>query len=171
MNPAATLRRLAPHDVGEYRQIRLAALCITPDAFGSTFDAEATRPDSEHAERLATSVVIGAYLDGRIVGMLGCKRYDGARELHKAFLWGFYVDPAHRCSGLGSSLLVAVVEAVPSGVEQLLLTVVATNAPAITLYERFGFSAYGTEPRSLKTAGAYADEMLMVLFLTDRTSP
>ena len=100
--------------------------------------------------------------------MVGCKRHDGARELHKAFLWGFYVEPAFRRSGVASALLEASLRAVDDGVEQVLLTVVAQNRPAIALYEKFGFRPYGTEPRSLKTSGAYNDELLMVLFLADR---
>ena len=51
----------------------------------------------------------------------------------------------------------------------VLLTVVADNQPAIALYEQFGFRPYGMEPRSLKKSSGYADEMLMVLFLADRT--
>ena len=170
MHPA-TLRRLGPDDLADYRHIRLTALATAPDAFTSTYDAEAARPDVEHIERLLTSSVFGAYLDGRIVGMLGCRRYDSARETHKAFLWGFYVEPFHRQSGLAGLLIEASLDTVPAGVEQILLTVVATNHPAISLYKRFGFRPYGTEPRSLKSAGFYAEEHLMVLFLSDRRSP
>lgn len=170
MNPA-TIRRLGPEDIGDYRHIRLAALATAPDAFGSTYDAEVARPAANHAARLTTSIVVAAYIDDRIVGMLGCQRYDGGRETHKAFLWGFYVEPHHRRTGLARSLIEAALDAMQPSVEQILLTVVATNRPAIALYERVGFRPYGTEPRSLKTSGVYTDEMLMVLFLTDRTSP
>jgi ribosomal protein S18 acetylase RimI-like enzyme len=102
--------------------------------------------------------------------MLACKRHDGAREIHKAFLWGFFVEPSHRRSGLASALMKAGLDAAQTSVEQVLLTVVADNRPAIALYERFGFRPYGLEPRSLKTAGAYTDELLMILFLADRLS-
>jgi ribosomal protein S18 acetylase RimI-like enzyme len=171
MRSAAAVRRLAEEDVQDYRQIRLSALRTTPDAFGSTYDAEAARSDEQHAGRLATSVVFGAYAGDEIVGVVGCKRYDNARELHKAFLWGFYVEPAHRRCGVASGLLTASLRAAPDGVEQILLTVVADNRPAIALYEQFGFRPYGIEPRSLASSGTYVDEMLMVLFLADRTSP
>lgn len=171
MNPTATIRRLAPGDVQDYRHIRLSALSTTPEAFGSTYEAEVTQADARYASRLATSIVFGAYVEDRIVGMLGCKPHDGAREIHKAFLWGFFVEPDQRGSGLASALLDAALNAAHSIAEQVLLTVVADNRPAIRLYERFGFRPYGTEPRSLKTSGVYADETLMVLFLTDRTSP
>jgi ribosomal protein S18 acetylase RimI-like enzyme len=165
------VRRLTETDLGDYRQLRLSALRTTPDAFGSTYDAEAAQPDEQHARRLATSVVFGAYSEDQIVGILGCKRYEGARELHKAFLWGFYVEPRYRRSGVATHILDASLQAMQPMVEQVLLTVVSTNRPAIALYQRFGFRPYGTEPRSLKTAGVYTDETLMVLFLADRLSP
>lgn len=170
MHPAS-IRRLGPDDLVDYRHIRLTALVTSPEAFSSTYDAEAARPDVEHIERLVTSSVFGAYVDGRIVGMLGCRCQSSARETHKAFLWGFYVEPSHRRSGLAGLLVEASLTTVPAGVEQILLTVVATNRPAISLYERIGFKTYGTEPRSLKSSGIYSDEHLMVLFLSDRRSP
>ncbi len=49
--------------------------------------------------------------------------------------------------------------------EQLHLTVVRGNDKAIALYQRFGFTTYGIEPRALKSAGIYVDELLMVLLL------
>ena len=42
---------------------------------------------------------------------------------------------------------------------------VENQVAAIALYERFGFRRYGVEPRALKSAAGYANEVLMVLFL------
>ncbi len=165
------VRRLETGDVQDYRHIRLAALRTTPDAFGSTYQAVASQTDEQHAERLATSIVFGAFADDQIVGMVGCKRYENAKEIHKAFLWGFYVEPNYRRSGVASRLLDASLNAMQDGVEQVLLTVVADNRPAIALYEQFGFRTYGLEQRSLKSASGYVDESLMALFLADRTAP
>ena len=50
-------------------------------------------------------------------------------------------------------------------VEQLTLSVVRDNEAAAGLYRALGFEAYGVEPRALKGAGGYADEVLMVCFL------
>lgn len=141
----------------------------TPQAFGSTYAAEAALPDEHFAGRLATSAVFGAYADDQIVGVIGCKRHEGVQECHKAFIWGLYVDPAFRRSGVARALLDACLQAVDPGVEQLLLTVVADNRPAIALYEHFDFRPYGVEPRALKSNGIYADEVLMVLLLSGPT--
>jgi ribosomal protein S18 acetylase RimI-like enzyme len=50
-------------------------------------------------------------------------------------------------------------------VEQLTLSVVQDNEAARNLYRALGFETYGIEPRALKSAAGYADELLMVCFL------
>jgi ribosomal protein S18 acetylase RimI-like enzyme len=45
---------------------------------------------------------------------------------------------------------------------------VQDNAAAPALYRGLGFEAYGVEPRALKSAAGYADEVLMVRFLASR---
>jgi ribosomal protein S18 acetylase RimI-like enzyme len=166
--PQATLvRPLAVSDVDDYRTIRLAALGTAPEAFGSTHALEASRPDERHAERLASSLVMAAYAGGRIVGMIGFRREPGPRTAHKGSIWGFYVEPGQRGRGVGSALLSALLAALRGVVEQVTLSVVAENAAAIALYERFGFARYGLEPRALKDASGWSDEALMVLFLDD----
>ena len=57
----------------------------------------------------------------------------------------------------------AVIEAAADTVEELRLTVVASNATAVRLYARCGFREYGVEPRALKIGDRYHDEVLMAL--------
>jgi ribosomal protein S18 acetylase RimI-like enzyme len=159
------VRRLAAADAADYRAIRLAALKGDPQAFGSTYEAEAERPLTHFAERLATSAVHGAYGDAGIVGMAGFKRQAGARDRHKAFVWGTYVCPEMRRRGVARALMQAVLEEASTVVEQLTLCVVRDNAAALALYRDLGFEVYGVEPRALKGAAGYADEVLMVRFL------
>ncbi|PZF79063.1 GNAT family N-acetyltransferase, partial [Jiangella anatolica] len=77
-------------DVADYRAIRLAALKDSPDAFGSTYEAEVGLSTEAFAERLATTIVLGAYAgtgsDARIVGMVGFKQQRIAKLAHKGFV-------------------------------------------------------------------------------------
>lgn len=162
---ALQIRRLGARDAADYRSIRLAALQGAAAAFGSTYAAEVARPLSHFAERLTSSVVFAAYLDGEVVGMAGFKQEEGARDRHKGFVWGTYVQPRARRQGVAEELMRVLFEAAGAVVEQLTLCVVKENAAALALYGKLGFEVYGTEPRALKSADGYADEVLMVRFL------
>lgn len=54
-----------------------------------------------------------------------------------------------------------VAEARAGGIEQIILTVVAGNARARRVCQRWGFSGCGTEPRAIKVGDVYLDEELM----------
>lgn len=163
--PAVTIRRLVASDAEDYRTIRLAALAREPDAFGSVYDVEVARPLSAFAERLETSVVLGAHIGERIVGMVGLKRETGPKDSHKGFVWGLYVRPSARGRGVARALMQALIAAADAGIEQLTLTVVEGNEAALRLYRKLGFEVYGLEPRALKSPAGYRNEVLMVLFL------
>ncbi|AHI76674.1 acetyltransferase domain protein [Burkholderia thailandensis USAMRU Malaysia  len=164
-SPSVAIRRLAAAHAADYRAIRLAALRDAPHAFGSTYDAEAARPLAAFAEQLDGAIVFGAYVGGAIAGMVGVEPLEGAKECHKGFLWGMYVAPAARRLGIGSALLDAALAAAARTLEQVTLAVVDGNGAARAFYERHGFVAYGVEPRAIKGANGYADELLMVKFL------
>ncbi|MBX3143321.1 MAG: GNAT family N-acetyltransferase [Trueperaceae bacterium] len=165
MPGAIEIRRLTDSDVEDFRTIRLSALRTAPDAFGSTYASEAARSLNETRERIAGSEVFGAYVGGEIVGMIALRRETYPKVKHKALIWGFFVEPRMQNRGVGARLMTALIEAARGTVEQITLMVVKDNEPALALYERFGFVAYGVEPRALKTEAGYFDEVLMVKFL------
>jgi len=158
------IRRIGAEQVADYRAIRLTALQLDPDAFGSTYEVEAARPLTWFEDATRNLAIFGAYADERIVGMIGFGRHTGAKIQHKGFLWGMFVHPSMRRHGAGAALLRAAIEHASPVVEQIMLSVVTTNQAAIALYEKFGFTPYGRETRALKIDGNYADELLMVRF-------
>lgn len=162
-NDPIAIRRLQASDAHDYRTLRLAALSTAPEAFSSTYAVEVRRSLAEHAERLVTSAVYGAYAADEIVGLIGFRRCDGEKEAHKGFVWGFYVSPRWRRRGVGAALIAALLKEARESVEQATLSVSEENRDAISLYERFGFSTYGVEPRALKSAASYSNAALMAL--------
>ena len=118
-----------------------------------------------HADRLSASLVAMGVFDGpELVGFAGVIRKAGPKEQHKGVLWGVHVEPGHRRRGLGAAVVRAPCDAARGPVEQVHLTVTVGGA-ALRLNERLGFGRYGLEPRALKAAGRYHDEILMVLVL------
>lgn len=155
------VRRLLPADAAVYREIRLEALKLSPEAFSTTFCAENSAPLDWFAGRLDRSAVFGAFAGSDLLGIVGFRIGQTRKEAHKGMLWGMYVRPKARHSGLGRRLVEAVIADASRCVELIQLTVVGGNEPARRLYASLGFTVYGFEKNSLKQDGRYWDEVLM----------
>ena len=162
--PPFTLRRLDGSDAAAYRELRLEGLRSHPEAFGVSWEDEASKPTEWFAERLKGNAVFGGWLDSlTLVGVAGLKVPEAAKLRHKGILWGMYVMPEARGSGLAPTLIARVVEHATDAVEEIQLTVAASNLAAVRLYARAGFVQYGLDRRALKIGDQYFDEMLMTL--------
>ena len=149
--PPFTLRRLGGSDAAGYRALRLQGLRTHPEAFGTAWDEEASRPLDWFAERLERNAVFGGCLNGAILaGVAGLRVPDGVKLRHKGMLWGMYVVPEARGSGLATALVARVVKHAKDIVEEIQLTVAASNLAAVRLYARVGFVQYGLDRRALK---------------------
>lgn len=167
MAPTFTLRRLGLPDAAGYRELRLEGLRRHPEAFGASWEDEAAKPLAWFAERLERNAVFGASLDAAaLVGTAGLLVPDAAKLRHKAVLWGVFVQPQARGTGLAAALVARVLEQARGIVEEVRLTVVASNPAAVRLYTRAGFRQYGLERRALKVGNEYHDELLMALQLS-----
>jgi RimJ/RimL family protein N-acetyltransferase len=156
------IRPFAPDEAPLYRDIRLEALRMNPEAFGASFEQESTHPLSFFAERVTSNVIFGGFQDGAVLGTAGFMIQSGLKRQHKGTLWGMYVRPEARGTGLARRLVTVVLDHARGHVQLVQLTVVAENATARRLYASLGFEAYGMEARSLYVAGRYLDEVLMV---------
>jgi ribosomal protein S18 acetylase RimI-like enzyme len=168
-SPSPPLRRLSAADAVRYREIRLEALELAPEAFGSIFAAENAEPVAFFADQLAKSAVFGAFDGDILLGVVGFFSREGTKRKHRGVLWGLYVRPAARQAGLGRRLVEAVICHARAEVEQLELNVVSGNWAARRLYEDLGFVEYGVEKNSLKADGRYWDQVLMVKQLSPET--
>ena len=158
------LRRLVQESATDamlYREIRLEALQASPEAFGSTFETENAQPLSSFSATLGNSTVLGAFRDSKLVAIAGFAVQQGQKMAHKGLLWGMYVRPAARNTGIGRRLVEAVCHLARQRVELIQLSVVRDNEQARSLYASLGFLEYGVEKNSLKQGGRYYDEVLM----------
>jgi RimJ/RimL family protein N-acetyltransferase len=158
------VRRLEASDVADYRELRLESMKVHPEAFGASWESEGEKPISWWAERLQTTTVFGGWVNNSpLVGVVGFAVYDPPKLRHKGVLWGMYVRPEARGTGLAAALVRQVVAHAGTLVEQVCLTVIASNVAARRLYNAAGFEEYGLERRGLKVGSEYYDQVLMVL--------
>jgi ribosomal-protein-alanine N-acetyltransferase len=83
----------------------------------------------------------------KLLGYLICARYDTVWHL-----MNIAVDPALRRRGIAWALLEQMIQRAGRDREYT-LEVRTSNAPAIALYERFGFRSAGTRPRYYRDNG------------------
>ncbi|QBR00227.1 GNAT family N-acetyltransferase [Paraburkholderia pallida] len=164
-----TIRTLTEDDIDAFHALRLQAAVDTPYGIVPTREEEARWSREENIARVRETdqqAVFGAFDGTALVGIVGWRREARQKLAHKSLIWGVFVEPAYRRTGVARRLMERAVErARASGVEQVHLAVGARNPRAQTLYRSLGFTVYGTEPRAPCIDGEYFDEELMVLML------
>ena len=142
------IRTFAEHEWAIYKDLRLAALTESPDAFGSTLAREVGRSEADWASRLAAGVnsawdfPIVAQIDSQPIG-LAWGRIEQSNPT-VANLYQVWVHPNYRRLGAGQMLLEAVMAwAMDKQVDFLELGVTCGDSPALRLYLRAGFEPVG----------------------------
>ncbi|WP_295956999.1 GNAT family N-acetyltransferase [Rhodoferax sp.] len=149
------IRRLDPSDATTYRALRLRALREHADAFTSSFEEESARPLADTEKRLAgTDKLWGAFVNGTLAAMVGLSVETRTKNHHKATLVGMYVAPEYTRRGLAHALVETALHAArASGIARVVLTVTDNNPAALALYQKTGFTAFGTEPDAIRVDG------------------
>lgn len=144
----ATVRRVRADEGQLLRDIRLAALQESPTAFGSTYEAEASRADDQWIERAQRGaagvdrVTFFAFVNDEIVGLVGGFRPDSAGPT--VDLVSMWTAPRARRLGVGRALVTAVLQwATEASATTVHLWVTRGNEPALRLYESMGFRPTG----------------------------
>jgi RimJ/RimL family protein N-acetyltransferase len=173
--PAHAIRLLTHADLPAYKALRDEALRTAPDAFTSDYASSVANPAEHYAGRMGTPesgrFVLGAF--NAAGDLLGSIALEGEQRLHKrhcASVVGMMVAPTAQKKGIATQLVAACATLAEANcqLEQLVLTVTASNSHVVRLYERAGYVGYGLQPRAIKVAGIYYDKLHMLLDLTAR---
>jgi RimJ/RimL family protein N-acetyltransferase len=165
---AVSLRPTREEDAEAYRELRLEGLRTHSEVFGEAYAASLERPPERWQRTVRDgagselSILYVAEAGGKLVGMAGIYRIDGAKMRHSGNIWGVYIRPEWRGAGLADALIGACVGwARELELRLVKLSVVTTNTQAICRYVRCGFSIYGVEPEVIYHNNVYYDELLM----------
>lgn len=124
------------------KQLRIAALKDTPDAFASTLEHALNLDDTQWInafEELATFIIVS---DKKDLGMVRCA--PDKSDSSCAFLISMWVAPEIRRTGAATKLVQAVIQwAKANGYSRLLLDVANDNFAAIALYSKLKFGPTG----------------------------
>lgn len=164
------VRALDKGDLHRFRAIRLSALQLAPQAFGSTFEEENAYSESVFARRLEQvngNIIFGAFNGENLLGIAGFHRHERKSARHRGTLVSVYVAPEARGLSLGKVLVQTIIEHAAQHVVILDAKVVATNEPAKRIYDELGFKSYGVECKSLYVQGQYLDQELLYIDFSD----
>ncbi len=167
---AILIREAVLSDAQQYRELRLDALQDSPTAFSADYQVNLNHPMTYWENRLRFDeygTIFFAEHSHTLMGMTGIRQRESPKTKHSADIYSVYVKPEWRGLHIAGEILEACAEwAKARDVIVLKLGVMATNKPAVRLYERCGFKIYGTEPFDIFYDGKYYDLHLMHRTLT-----
>ena len=163
------IRRTDADDWRSLRDVRLAALADSPDAFGSSLERER---DADESDWLGW--ITGDGWEGDVAtfvaeeesGFIGMATgFHPADEPAVAHLFGMWVQPDRRSEGIGRALVTAVVgwAGARADVEQVVLRVTTTNETAVRFYASCGFVGTSDAPEPLREGSAISTQKMRLL--------
>ncbi len=164
------IRKLQPDESNSYREIRLQCLKNYPMHFTSNYHDEKAKAklffQTYIEESDKNNFVIGAFLNTNLIAISGFNRYERKKIEHKGRIIQVYVNPNYQRQQVGLNLIKSTIDEAfkISNIEQIEIDVIATNTHAEKLYQKMGFSTYGTQTNFMKVEDVYYDHRMMMLF-------
>lgn len=166
--PQIELCQAAPEDAAEFlaytKRVGGQSNNLTFGSEGLPISVEQAHDFLQAMHEEPSSALFCARADGVLVGTANISGLP-RRMSHRAEL-AISVDQSYWGRGIGTKLMETVIAyAKENGVELLNLEVREDNAPAIHLYQKFGFQTIGVFPAFFKIGEEYIDFLLMTLDL------
>jgi cyclohexyl-isocyanide hydratase len=162
------IRLLAPDDAVPYSALWQDALLSQPQFFRMALEDDTAQHIPTHFAE--DSFTIGAFDQLHLIGSVSVERDFRLKHKHKALLFKMVVRPDFAGRGIGRQLMREAMQRAEKakGLRQLYLTVLASNARAMHLYQSLGFVEFAHEPEAIHIGDTYVDELQMVYRLPRR---
>lgn len=162
------VRELAGSDWELFRSVRLRALEESPEAFVADHESEADEDDEFWQARMERSQRLLAEVDDEPAGIVSLGPVEDRPEAGQIF--GLWVDPALRGTGVATALVRAGVDAAArAGKEHVLYWVGTDNGRAVAFASGFGFRPT-SERRPMRVASeADGEEEIAMDLPVDQT--
>lgn len=163
-----TVRVARREDWRRLRELRLAALLDSPDAFGMTYEESVAAHDESWQWWISGAgsgtpvITFIAEQRSELIGM--ATGAEDADDPNTAHLFGMFVRPEARGEGVGASLSEAVIEwARAEGFERIVLRVSDGNETARNMYERLSFEDVDGDASPLREGSTVATRGMTLL--------
>ncbi len=161
-----SIRQLTEADAEAFQQLRRAVTEHNPIPMGLSMEEELGRSIEGFRQQLSypePNAAFGAFVGDELVGTAAVawpSKFPSSR--HKTNLWGVFVHPRVRRSGIGRAVTSRAVDhASQAGVRRVNLLVYVPNPEAVSLYKSLGFDECGMEPEAVCLGGKYYDGLYM----------
>jgi ribosomal protein S18 acetylase RimI-like enzyme len=167
------IRELTPKDAAQFKALRQRAVEVNEGGFAISLDDWINRPVDEIKEMLEqeqaslNDFILGAFVNDKLVGMIGFFRPTKPKVGQKGHIWGTFMTPEWRGQRLAGKLLDDLINRARKlpGITQLQLTTTNQYKAAISLYRSRGFQVIATETEMIRVGGNSYDELYMTLNL------
>ena len=157
--------KLMPEEWQLYKQIRLEALLMEPQAFSSRYENTLKKPDSDWQEGLIEvqagekSWLLFAKENDSIIGMIGAYRSEIADVV---VIVAVYVKKDKRGKGVATALMKAILAEVGrKGIfRKAQLTVNTDQLSAVALYRHFGFQIIKEKTGVMGNGNTYSEYIM-----------
>ena len=161
------IQKLTIKDLEMFKNIRLEALELEPQAFGDSFSVLSKKKDNYWKKELSNKWKnwYGVFDNNELVGIGSIKFAKSLKFNHIAHLSGIYVKKAQRGKGIGKLLFKTRIDEAFKNekIKKLKLIVNTSQTNAISLYESFNFREVGKLEAEFRLDDTFYDAILMEL--------
>jgi GNAT superfamily N-acetyltransferase len=155
-----SVTEISPSQWRRLRDLRLASLDESPDAFGGDLEKEKLWEEAEWRAQFVKLTYIVGSIDQRDIGILSVENLKGDFGA-TCWIGGCWVSPEYRGKGVMRSLIEYLDEhAIERGWSIQGLGVFVDNSGAIASYEKMGFVRMGDLQPSTRRPGRFFQRMI-----------